>query len=155
MVNLVATAVVACVLVVAVILGVVQILDVNQPVVWGTFRHEYCVDRPRGGCSSIGRWTSDDGAIELLSVRLDGNVDSRGLARASYQPEGVSNDADNNIVHGEFGTNVAFWAPWLLAVVIAGLLAVRTGWVNRFTLRGGRIVRKPRRPAGVAPRHRA
>jgi len=103
-------------------LGVAGIIDADQPTYWGEFTEESCVEGGRFGCRSIGTWVSDDGTIRLEGVYLDGKPDSGGTVSAQYQPAGVLNDADNNIVRASTGVALEPVLPWILAALAASFL---------------------------------
>lgn len=107
-----------------VFLGVAGILDSREPVYWGTFTEERCVEGGRRGCQSVGMWVSDDGTIRVVDVQLDGGVDADGTADASYQPTGIHNDADNNVVHTPMSTFLEPVVPWILVLGGAGASAL-------------------------------
>lgn len=81
-----------------------------MPVIWGTFTEHRC-EEARYGCRSVGTWHSDDRSIRLENVYLDGQPTDNGTVRASYQPTGVANDADNNIVHTAVGHALSPFLP--------------------------------------------
>lgn len=114
-------AVMAVVFVVSVGLGVAGVKDMadQQPVLWGTFTEEDCLPNIHG-CRSIGRWVSDDGTIVKEQIYLDGSPGKDGTVRASYQPAGLNNDSDNNIVHVRWTTGAGIWMPWVLAAFSLG-----------------------------------
>ncbi|MCU1439048.1 MAG: hypothetical protein JWP85_45 [Rhodoglobus sp.] len=101
-------------------IGIAGIIDANQPTYWGTFTEESCVEGGRFGCRSVGTWVSDDGTIRLEDVYLDGKPDSDGTVDARYQPSGVDNDADDNIVHTFTGVALEPLVPWILTALAAG-----------------------------------
>lgn len=55
--------VMACVFVLFVVIGIIGWVDRDRPVYWGTFTQssESCDPGPRGACTRVGRWVSDDG----------------------------------------------------------------------------------------------
>lgn len=114
-------------------LGVAGIADSNEPVIWGTFTEHRC-EETRYGCRSVGTWRSDDRSIRLENVYLDGQPRDNGTIRASYQPTGVSNDADNNIVHTAVGHALGPIMPWALTVLCLGAAAFQW-WQWRGTWR--------------------
>ena len=106
---------------VGVVVGVAVALDADEPRHWGTFTEESCAGGGiRHRCQSIGTWLSDDGEIRLTGVALDGTPGSDGMARAQYQPTGVLNDADSNIVHSSTGAMLEPVAPWILVALGGG-----------------------------------
>lgn len=107
-------------------LGIIGVLDADEPVRWGTFTEERCEQGGRYGCRSIGTWVSDDGSIRLDDVYLDGTPTTDGTAAASYQPTGIVNDADNNIVHTRVGTSLEPFVPWML--VAFGVATAASQW---------------------------
>jgi hypothetical protein len=112
-------------------LGVASAIDAKEPVYWGTFTQTHC-DWARYGCRSFGTWVSDDGTITKLEISLDGDPGPDGTVRADYQPSGIINDADNNIVHTAMWSGVMLWLPWVLCLVCAVLIAGRTfAWRSR------------------------
>lgn len=102
------------------LLGIGNALDADEPVHWGTFTEERCEEGGRYGCQSIGRWVSDDGSIRLDDVQLDGRPSADGTVEASYQPTGIMNDADRNIVHSPLGATLEPFAPWMLVALCVG-----------------------------------
>lgn len=48
---------------IAVGVGEARDAAVAEPALWGTFAEQDCEPKLRGGCSSIGTWTSDDGGV--------------------------------------------------------------------------------------------
>lgn len=110
---------------VGVFLGFAGILDSGEPVYWGTFTEERCVEGGRYGCRSVGTWVSDDGTFGLKNVYLDGKPNADGTTDASYQPTGIQNDADNNIVHSPTGTWLEPVVPWMLVLIGVGLSALQ------------------------------
>lgn len=131
----------------SVVLAVGAVADAatNQPVYWGTFVQEDCLPAYRE-CRSIGRWASDDGSLAKEHIYLDGHPGSDGRARASFQPEGFTNDTNNNIVHVESSTGVKLWPPFALIAMTGGMAFYSLlGW-RRWRVRRGRFsARAPRR----------
>ena len=80
----------------------------DDAIVWGTFVEDSCVPRVKGGCRSVGHWTSDDGTIQFREVDLDGPLGDDRTARAAYRPDESSSDP--GIVHTQFGLSIAPWA---------------------------------------------
>lgn len=119
----VATALILGVLaVVLVALLVVSVLDLRQPVIWGTFTQTDCEPRPRGGCRAIGTWVSDDGTIVRRGVALDGWPEDDGTSRAGYQPTAILGGESADIVHAPLFVGAG---PWILgAVLLWGLCHV-------------------------------
>lgn len=110
-------------------LAVINTIDAQEPVIWGTFTEEYCQETRRG-CSSIGTWVSDDQTVTKTDIRLDGWVEPGGAIRAAYQPTGIISDADNHIVHAAGWMSIGPYFPWVAAAgtVIWGLVkAVQWG----------------------------
>lgn len=96
--------------------AVAGILDATEPRYWGTFTEESCTELTRHACRSVGTWVSDDGSIRLEGVYLDGVPGDDGTVSAQYQPTGIDNDADDNIVHTSFGVSIEpFAGPGLVA----------------------------------------
>lgn len=100
--------------------GIAGILDSSEPVHWGTFTEERCVDGGRYGCRSVGTWVSDDGSIRLEDVYLDGRPNADGTIDASYQPTGIRNDADANIVHSPVGASLEPFVSLMLVAIGIG-----------------------------------
>lgn len=120
-------------LVCAVILGIDAASTADEPIVWGTFQETDCEQRAKGGCRSIGTWTSDDGTIRKTNVKLDGWPESDGSVRASYRPHGFLNDDENNIVHVEAFAYGWLWGPWAGVLFIIGVVVYysRKWWPAR------------------------
>ena len=144
---------------VGVMLGVMTIIDAGEPVVWGTFTESHCEDAGRRGCRSVGTWVSDDGRIRLADVYLDGQPDADGRSRASYQPAGVHNDADLNIVHNAFGTVAEPILSWAITIWLGGVCAFyamkwRGTWARPWTRAARRrwLLRRSRRAAPALTR---
>ena len=112
-------AVFAGVALVAVGLGVVGVMDSQEPTYWGTFTETDCIDARRG-CRSVGYWVSDDGSIRMSDIYLDGQPGPDGTVRARYRPTGINHDKDNNIVHTSVGVALEPVLPWVLALGCAG-----------------------------------
>lgn len=93
----------------------------HQPIMWGTFYEESCKPTARGGCTPVGRWISDDTRIVKEGIQLDGFPGPDGTVRASYQPLGLMNDDDLNIVHTGQWTGAGLWMPWVLAAFCVGI----------------------------------
>ncbi|WP_148076678.1 hypothetical protein [Cellulomonas sp. PhB150] len=110
-------------------MGVTSWLDEHRPVYWGTFHTTTvtCDPGPRGGCTTHGTWTSDDGRLVRSDVMLDGSASDGGTTRASYKPGGAMGDDENNVVHTAAWTNAGLWLPW----AAAALAAVGVGWYRR------------------------
>ena len=137
--------------VLGVFIGVTGVLDADEPTYWGTFTEERCERGNRYGCRSVGTWVSDDGSIRLENVYLDGRPASDGTTDASYQPTGLRNDADNNIVHGPFGHALEPLVPWML--VGLGVFMSTVQWRRwRRTWRPGWM---QSRPGPQSPTHEA
>ncbi|MFF2272858.1 hypothetical protein ACFVTX_11325 [Agromyces sp. NPDC058136] len=104
-------------------LAVINLLDAQEPVVWGTFTEEYC-ESTRRGCSSVGTWVSDDGRVTETDIRLDGWVEPGGSVRAGLRPSGIM-DSGNDIVHAagwiDIGPHVVPLAA-ALGTIIWGLM---------------------------------
>jgi hypothetical protein len=93
-----------------------------QPTYSGTFTQSGC-DYARNGCLPVGTWRSDDGSIVKKDIHLDGGtVGTGGTVRAVYTPTGFSNDSENNIVHVPIWGGARYWAPWVFALVIVGVI---------------------------------
>lgn len=92
----------------------------RQPVYWGTFTQEDCLPNGRE-CRSVGTWTSDDGSLAMKRVYLDGQPDSAGTARANFQPEGLINDTDTNVVHVRDWGSMKIWLPLALSGMAGGM----------------------------------
>lgn len=106
-------------------LTVMTIVDLREPTVWGTFVEEGCENPPGISryprvCRPYGEWRSDDGSITRDRIYLDGWSDEDGTTRTSFQPSGINNDDDNNIVHSELMTT---FAPWFVILFFGGVLA--------------------------------
>ncbi|WP_435743615.1 hypothetical protein [Microbacterium sp. PMB16] len=115
---------------------VAGIIDANEPRYWGTFTEEFCEERPRRGCQSVGTWVSDDGSIRLEGVSLDGVPGDDGTVAAQYQPAGVANDADTNIVHTSFGVSVEPFVTVGLVVLAGGVAFMQwRKWRGTWTLK--------------------
>lgn len=95
-------------------IGIAGLVDASEPTYWGTFTQKSCVEGGRYGCRSVGTWVSDDGSIRLKNVYLDGKPGGDGTVNAQYQPKGVNNDADANIVHTSTGVALKPIVPWAL-----------------------------------------
>ncbi len=110
------------VLVLWLFVGVAAVVDHDRPKYWGTFTETSvsCDPGPRGGCTSSGRWLSDDGTIVLDDVALDGVPEPHGTVRASYRPGGLLGDDENHIVHTAEWTNADLWMPWLGMALTGG-----------------------------------
>lgn len=78
----------------------------KQPLAWTSLI-------PRAVRVASGRGT-------LENVYLDGHPTDNGTVRASYQPTGVSNDADNNIVHSAVGHALGPFMPWAVVALCVG-----------------------------------
>lgn len=112
------------VVIVFIVIGVVQVLDRDQPTYWGTFTEKSttCDPGPRGPCTQTGTWVSDDGSIVKVGIILDGSVEQGRSVRASYRPGGLMGDDENNIVHTAFWSKAGLWFPWVAAVLTGALL---------------------------------
>ncbi|MBB3157160.1 hypothetical protein FHS07_000844 [Microbacterium proteolyticum] len=122
--------------VVLVVLLVISVLDLRQPVIWGTFTQTDCEPRPRGGCRAIGTWVSDDGDLVRHDVYLDGWPEDDGTSRASYQPTAILGGESADIVHSSLLTGVA---PWVIgALLLWGLCHVLGVDVRRLLARARR-----------------
>jgi hypothetical protein len=135
---------------VAVFLVVDSVLDIWQPVLWGTFQSHGCEprDTSRHGCRVYGSWVSDDKSTILYRVYLDDLFGRVGTVRAMYQPTGLVNDASNNVVHAEGTQFLGTWMPWLvLAVALGVLIHYARDWGHLAGI--ARAVR--RRPATSTP----
>ena len=106
-------------------IGVAEARDAaaGEPALWGTFVEQVCEPKPRGGCSSIGTWTSDDGSVIKTGVRLDGSVGDDGAVRAQFQAGGWMSDEENNIVHATEWASAGLWFPWVGAAGVAVTVA--------------------------------
>lgn len=123
-------------------LGVGYAIDQTFPVVWGTFTENRCEPKPRGGCTSIGTWVSDDRQITRTEVQLDGVPGPDGTVRAGYRPQGILS-AEQNVVH------IDFWidAGPIVCVAIAAFIGFQ---IVQQGSRWGHIRMRPR-----PRRHRA
>ena len=59
-------------------------------------------------------------------IYLDGLPGQGGTVRASYQPAGLFNDNDNNVVHVKLAADMSLWFPWALAAFSLGAVAYAT-----------------------------
>lgn len=114
---------------VSILLAVITVIDLREPVIWGTFEQEGCesksaLSRARQSCRPYGEWRSDDGSIVEERIYLDGFPDRDGSTRAGFRPTGINNDDDNDIVHVEVTTAIG---PWF-AIAFAGGVVVWWGW---------------------------
>lgn len=91
----------------------------RQPIIWGTYAEEACEPRAHG-CESIGRWVSDDGVIVKERIRPDGVPGTDGTVRAGFQPVGLTNDNETNVVHSGIWVSGGLWLPWVLSVTCLG-----------------------------------
>jgi len=118
----------AIVCVAFVVMGVIGVVGRDRPVYWGTFTESSttCDPGPRGACTIIGRWVSDDGTITRDPISLDGSVEPGRSVRASYQPGGPMGDDVNAIVHTAAWSCAGLWFPWVAAALCVGVI-----WVQR------------------------
>ncbi|GAA1925402.1 hypothetical protein GCM10009775_17040 [Microbacterium aoyamense] len=99
--------------------------DLGQPRIWGTFTHEDCEPRPRGGCREVGTWVSQDGSLVKEDVYLDGGSGPDGTTPASYQPSGIISDETNNIVHVPALTGAGLWLSSAFLIGWLGYVAYK------------------------------
>lgn len=117
-------------------MGVMDLVDKDQPISWGTYTELEC-EPPEfgwGECRSVGNWVSDDGSIVRDRIYLDGEVRPGGTVRASFRPQGWRNDAENNVVHTQQWTNAGGWISWA-GTAITGTVAA--WWAFRWWSRWG------------------
>jgi len=118
-------AVMICVFVSFIVMGIIGWVERDRQVYWGTFIETSSTCDPgfsRGGCTRVGRWLSTDGRIVKDGVTLDGVPGADGVARASYQPGGLMGDDENNIVHTPTWSMAGLWFPWAAAALTAGAI---------------------------------
>jgi len=126
---------------------VVSIIDLGQPRIWGTFTQTDCETRPRGGCRPLGVWVSDDRAIVVRDVYLNGWIDDNGTTRASYQPVTLLSGESNDIVDTPLFTGAGPWItgavlPWWVGYML--YKAASWGDIRLPSTRGDRARRRPR-----------
>lgn len=109
-----------------------------EPTYWGTFTELSCTPRVRGGCESVGVWTSDDGTIRLTDVELDGTVDESHTARALYMPG--ERGVDDPIVHVALSVAIA---PALLPILVVWMSSLAFYYGRAWWGWGGRRARTP------------
>lgn len=116
--------------------GVMDMVDRDQPIHWGTYTEIDC-EAPEfgwGDCRSVGNWVSDDGSIMKDRIYLDGEVRPGGTVRASFRPSGWINDSENNVVHTLQWTYAGGWISWAGAALTGTLAA---WWAFRWWSRWG------------------
>lgn len=97
------------------VLLVVSVIDLGKPRIWGTFTETGCETRPRGGCRPLGVWVSDDRAIVVRDVYLNGWTEEDGTTRASYQPVTLLSGESNDVVDTPLFTGAG---PWVIGVML-------------------------------------
>ncbi len=113
------------------IMGVIAAVGHDRTTYWGTFTEQstQCDPGPRGACTIMGRWVSEDQSIVKEHIQLDGNADKGESVRASYQPGGPMGDDANNIVHTPFFSGAGLWFPWVgAALCVAAIWHYRRTW---------------------------
>jgi hypothetical protein len=138
-------AVMICVFVSFIVMGIIGWVERDRPVYWGTFTEtsSTCDPGPRGTCTSVGRWLSTDRTIVKDGVTLDGVAGADGVVRASYQPGGPMGDDENNVVHTAIWSTAGLWFPWAAASLTAGAILY---YHRQWRRVGGKEDRSPPNP---------
>ena len=133
-------------------IGIVNIVERDRPIYWGTFTETstVCDSGSRNPCTIVGDWIGDDAKMRKREVTLDGHVDRGESVRAGYQPGGLLGDDTNNIVHTRWWIHAGLWFPWIAALICGG-------WAFHDLSRSRQERTKKDRTAGnkVVPRHSA
>jgi hypothetical protein len=138
-------AVMICVFVSFIVMGIIGWVERDRPVYWGTFTEtsSTCDPGPHGTCTSVGRWLSTDPTIVKDAVTLDGVAGADGVVRASYQPGGPMGDDENNMVHTATWSTAGLWFPWAAASLTAGAILY---YHRQWRRVGGKKDRSPPNP---------